>query len=757
MNAAQPTFFEMFLRDTAGDIELRRMTWQAQNGSDGRYAQPVSIASRNLNDLLKFSANGGGDIFLGINTRKPGVTNAQKEEVCEITCIATDVDFKSVSKPAFERALLSFSHKPTAIINSGNGRHLYWILSQPIVVQGPKDIELAEGISKGIAKHLGGDSTHDVTRILRVPGRPNSKYIHKPMCEIIAADGPRYSIDDLKRYWLRPESINSKAKLGAVPDELPEKLQMLLAKNRRVKDTWNGERPDLADQSGSGYDMAMASILVRQGFSDIELAAVLRHMPAGKGREATDAYLSHTIGKARQGKEIDIFAGEPGAEQLHLTELGNAQRLVRLHGDDIRFCSERGWYFWDGRRWKHDATGEIKRRAKDTVRSIYLEAANCADGKLRDALGEHARRSEAKGRLDALVSLAESEPGVPITHAELDKDPWLLNVDNGTIDLRTGQLKPHNRCDLITKIVPINFDPDAECPAWLKFLDRIFASRADLVRFLRKAIGYSLTGLTTEQCAFILYGLGLNGKSTLLKIFSHLLGEYWRQMRTETLMLKRGFDGIPNDIAALFGARLATAVETENGRRLAESMLKQLTGGDTMTARFLHREFFDFEPQFKIWLACNHKPRITGTDLAIWRRIRLIPFTVAIPETERDPNLLDKLRAELPGILAWAVAGCELWQTHGLKPPEEVTAATNEYRQESDSIAQFIDECCTTAADQTVSKTGLYEAYQKWAEQSGEHPVTKKALGTSLLEKGFKEARTGKARFWDGIGLRNDG
>ena len=227
-------------------------------------------------------------------------------------------------------------------------------------------------------------------------------------------------------------------------------------------------------------------------------------------------------------------------------------------------------------------------------------------------------------------------------------------------------------------------------------------------------------------------------------------------MRTETLMLKHGADAIPNDIAALFGARLATAVETENGRRLAESVIKQMTGGDTMTARFLHREFFDFEPQFKIWLACNHKPRITGTDYAIWRRIRLIPFTVTIPEDERDLDLLNKLRAELPGILAWAVAGCELWQTHGLKPPDEVAAATNEYRQESDSIAQFIEECCNLDSQQTVSKNGLYEAYQKWAEQSGEHPLTKKGLGIRLLEKGFKEIRNKKSRFWDGIGLNDD-
>jgi putative DNA primase/helicase len=246
--------------------------------------------------------------------------------------------------------------------------------------------------------------------------------------------------------------------------------------------------------------------------------------------------------------------------------------------------------------------------------------------------------------------------------------------------------------------------------------------------------------------------LGANGKSTLLKILLSLLADYGKQTGTETLLVKRG-DQISNDVARLAGARLVSAVETESGRRLAEGLVKQLTGGDRMTARFLHREFFEFDPTFKLWLAVNHKPRITGSDHAIWRRIRLVPFTVTIPENERDPDLTEKLKAELPGVLAWAVAGCLAWQAEGLRAPEAITAATKEYRDESDVIATFISERCKAGPDCEVSKAGLYEAYAEWCEKSGERPLSKKELGARLMEKGFLDDRTKKSRFWRGIDL----
>jgi len=319
--ATQERFFNLFLSGTSGDIELRRLTFDT---AQGRYTQPESIVSRDLKKLLAFSTNGGGDIFHGINLRKPGVTNAKKEQIAELVSIAVDVDFKSTSKAKFERALLNFQHKPSLIVDSGNGRHCYWFLKVPLSAD-EKTIELAEGIAKGIARRMGGDSTHDVTRILRTPGRVNSKYIHRPACKVLLADGARYDIAELKSYFEKPSASGTKAPIGDIPGELPEKFQTLLAKHRAIAATWNGGRPDLKDQSGSGYDMAMAMLLVHQGFTDNEIAGILRHMPSGKGESASEAYLSHTIGKARQSGNEKAGATNQQAKAPLIETLENVE------------------------------------------------------------------------------------------------------------------------------------------------------------------------------------------------------------------------------------------------------------------------------------------------------------------------------------------------------------------------------------------------------------------------------------------------
>ncbi len=439
----------------------------------------------------------------------------------------------------------------------------------------------------------------------------------------------------------------------------------------------------------------------------------------------------------------------------HCTDLGNARRLVTQWGKDIRYSNQSGFYVWDSKRWEQDETGAVERLAKATVRSIYQEAAACDDKEIREKIAKHAYRSENDARIKAMIALAQTEAEIVIKHDDLDRDPWLLNVGNGTLNLKTGELQPHSRGDLITRLISIDYGFEAACPLWLSFLRRVIGSDYALMRFLQKAAGYSLTGSTREQCLFILYGTGANGKTTFLNILSSLLADYGRQTRTETLLVKRG-DQIPNDVARLAGARFVSAVEAESGRRLAEGLVKQMTGGDRMTARFLHREFFEFDPTFKLWLAVNHKPRISGTDHAIWRRIRLVPFNVTIPEKERDPDLTEKLKEELPGVLAWVAAGCRAWQAEGLRAPKSIMAATKEYRDESDVIASFIDERCKVGPDCEVSKAGLYEAYAEWCEKSGERPLTKRELGGRIIEKGFSDERDMKGRFWRGIALEND-
>lgn len=442
-------------------------------------------------------------------------------------------------------------------------------------------------------------------------------------------------------------------------------------------------------------------------------------------------------------------------QTFKLTDLGNAERLVAQHGRDIRYCHAwKKWLIWDGIHWAVDRTDAVKQKAKEAVRSIYGEAKKATDDSKRQAIAKHAMNSESDSRIRAMLSLAKSEPGIPILPEQLDQDPWLLTCLNGTIDLRTGKVQPHQRDHLITQLAPVEHNPDATCPKWYAFLDRIMDGNENLIAFLERAIGYSLTGDTSEQCLFILYGTGANGKSTFLQAVSSILGDYAKQTPTETLLVKqRG--AIPNDVARLKGARLVTASEAEADQRLAESLIKQMTGSDTVSARFLHQEWFDFQPTHKIFLGTNHKPVIKGTDHAIWRRIRLVQFEVTIPEPERDLKLLDKLREELPGILAWAVRGCLEWGQNGLGEPDEVKDATQNYRNEMDILAQFFTDCCVENPSATVKTKDLYEAYSNWCENNGETASKKRAFGMRLQEKGFKSIRIGStgARGWKGVGL----
>lgn len=442
-------------------------------------------------------------------------------------------------------------------------------------------------------------------------------------------------------------------------------------------------------------------------------------------------------------------------ESFHLTDLGNARRFIAQHGKEIRYCHGWGkWLLWDGVRWIKDDTGGIYRKAKGTVAKIYAEAANAVDSEERKSLAKHATKSESESRIHAMVSLAESEPGIPIKPEQLDANPWFLNCLNGTIDLRTGELRPQRQEDLITKLVEVEYDIKAECPTWMDFLNRIFQKSSSLIVFLQKALGYSLTGDTREQVIFFLYGAGANGKSTLIDIMLSIMGDYALQTPTETLMHTERGGGISNDIARLKGARFVAAVEAGEGRRISEVLIKQLTGADTISARFLRQEFFEFKPECKIFLATNHKPAIKGTDHGIWRRIRLIPFAVTIPEEEQDKNLLDKLRAELPGILTWTIKGCLGWQQLGLGMPCEVKNAIENYRAEMDVIAGFIEECCHIAPYANVQASAIYEAYKKWCNENGEEAYVQRKFGGALSERGYhRERGTGGRWTWKGIGL----
>ena len=445
----------------------------------------------------------------------------------------------------------------------------------------------------------------------------------------------------------------------------------------------------------------------------------------------------------------------------HSTDAGNAKRLARAFDGDVRYCyAWQAFLEWSSRHWARDPGAGIIARAKAVALALYAEAASEPDAARRAEVAAWARKSESEARLRAMVFLSQSEPGVPVAVDALDADPWVLNLENGALDLRESAVvfRPHRRADLLTKVAPVRYDPDAQCPRWLTFLGRIFEERATLITFVQRALGYSLTGDTGERCFFLCWGVGHNGKTTLLNAVRAVLGpDYAAATRAETFMV-RSPDAIPNDLAKLRAVRFATAVETEENRRLAEALLKQATGNDPLPARFMRAEWFEFVPQFKLWLATNHKPVIRGTDPAIWGRVLLIPFTVTIPEGERDKTLGATLQAEAPGILNWLLAGYRAWRANGLRPPPAVRLATERYRAEMDTFGEFLRERCFTKDPQaTITFRGLYDAYVAWCDATHERPRSRRAVAGLLTERGFAEHRVGNDKGRLGLRLRAPG
>jgi P4 family phage/plasmid primase-like protien len=440
----------------------------------------------------------------------------------------------------------------------------------------------------------------------------------------------------------------------------------------------------------------------------------------------------------------------PAPADDHYTDMGNAARFARAYRDRVRH-SGGGWLVWDGKRWVPDEDGTVKRLAKQIVREMYREATDVQDEGRRQRLIAWAVKSEAHARLSAMIDLAKSELPAPV--AKLDADPSLFNVENGTLDTRTGVLAPHDPADLLTKLAPVLFEPNAECPTWLAFLERIFSGDQELIRFAQKAVGYTLTGENTEQCLLLLFGTGQNGKSTFLEVVRAVLGDYAKQADFSTFLATKT-TGPRNDLARLQGARFVAAIEAGAGERLAENVIKQLTGGDTISARLLYREAVEFVPQFKLWLAANHKPEVRGNDYAIWRRIRLIPFAVTIPEEERDPHLKVKLMAERAGILRWAVEGCLAWRDEGLGIPLAVRDATAVYRAEMDVIAAFLSDTCIVAPEIQVPRKQLYAAYLAWCRGRNDIPESAQRFNARLAAYDparIHEHKSNGERVWRGI------
>lgn len=441
-------------------------------------------------------------------------------------------------------------------------------------------------------------------------------------------------------------------------------------------------------------------------------------------------------------------------------DTGNAERFLDKYRDVTKYSYiNKCFYFWDARRWIMDNIGAIRSLVDKTVEEMENEPLVIPHGtsddekeKLMSAKEKHVRRSRNNVGKESMMK--EIRHHVPVVPEQFDADGFKLNVQNGYIDLNDGTLHEHDKSLLMTKISAAEFTDKMECPRWLQFLNEIFDNDQELIRYVQKAIGYSLTASTQEQVMFILYGKGRNGKSVFLEIVAKILGDYAMGIQANSLMArKNSSNGHNEDVARLKGARVVITSEPNENERFDEGLIKQLTGDTRVTASFKGGRVFDYQPTYKIWLATNHKLIVRGTDDGIWRRLPLIPFTVQIPKEKVDKNLIQKLERELPAILNWAVEGCLLWQKEGLEPPESVQKATVEYREEMDTIGVFLDRCCNIGENEQVKAEELYLRYRKWATEFGEHPFSQTLFGRKMSER-FKKKRTKQGNVYSGVSLK---
>jgi len=474
----------------------------------------------------------------------------------------------------------------------------------------------------------------------------------------------------------------------------------------------------------------------------------------GHSKDELVNLVNNTVDYSGQGKGEDF-----SLINYNFSDVGNAERLIAMYGNTIRFSHmQDAFLIWSGRHWQADSTGGVMRLAKSTLKSLKAEGEAIDDSKdeslaaLKKQILSFAVRSENDSRIRAMVNLCKSHSEIIIGNT--DSDPFLLNVKNGTLNLKTGKLQSHVKSDYITKLVDIDYDIEARCDNWRSFLDKIFMSDKELVDFVQKSVGYSLTCSQEEQCFYILYGGGANGKSTFLNTIKAITGDYADTLKGSSLMARHFEDGARGDLAKLSGKRFVVASELNEGQTFDESLIKAFTGDDAIPVRFLYGEEFDLIPGFKIWVGTNEKPKIRGTNQGIWRRVRMIPFLHTFSEGEKDKNFFEKhLAAELPGILNWAMEGCLKWQKDGMVIPQKVKRAGDEYKGEMDLVQRFLDESCITGDVYTLKVGDLYQHFCNWCSKSGDRPVSNVKFGKNLKEKGFEQYKANNCRYWKGIGV----
>ena len=489
----------------------------------------------------------------------------------------------------------------------------------------------------------------------------------------------------------------------------PDRIDRIFRQSGRCREKW--DRKDYRDRT---IDKALEG----RGPGDF---FEWRRPARDRHTNAADVSAQGSDIPAPEAEQDECSTTTPTKKLYMYTEYGNAQRLVARFGDRFRYCPQLGKFLvYDGKRWCPDELGQMPRFAKRIARDLWRDVANAEElGLEKKSLITHAVKSESAQGIAAMLKLAQSEPGVPVHVKQLDAHAWLLNTESGTLDLRTGRLLPHTRGHLLTKLAPVRYDPAATCPRWDAFLDRIMGGNQELIAYLRRVFGVCLTGDISVQELFVFHGGGANGKNVLMDTLAGIMGEY-AGAAPPGLLTTRTHEEHPTEIADLQGKRLVFASETEENARLRIQLVKRITGDPTLKGRFMRQDYFEFARTHKTVLITNNKPVIREASHAVWRRIRLVPFGVTIPESERDPKLTEKLRSEWPGILRWGVMGGLDWQSNGMGPPSEVLAATASYQDEQNPLKEYLSDRCILAAPARVTRGDLYGDYVSYCQTTRE-------------------------------------
>ncbi len=728
--------------------------------ADGELAAKLALQA-------EWAASAGMALFVVPGTVL-SATDARADSVVQTQVVLVDLDHGDIT--AKRDHLVQHLGPPTLEVASGGvtdageaKRHLYWRLTEPAE---DEDIARVCRARHMIASKVGGDpSFRSAHQPIRVAGSVHAKNGVQRLVEIVAHAERDYDLGELIEAIMAMPPLE-----GAAIDELDFNgacetrgaVTELFARTIREGGV-DGETRFDALSRVIGYWIRRCReghVTPVQAWEEMVAYNAARiDPPWPEDRLRQEAERLWRRDAERNGDvEGDMDDGGDGGSggsgggdtgdgpiPIQFTEDALADSYATRHADVWRYVAPWGqWLTWTGTLW----------RREDTLQAFDLARRICREAARRSASAKIRTKLSSASTVSAVERLARSDRRHATTTEVWDRDPWLLNTQNGIVDLRNGAGSAHDPLHYMTKIAGASAVGD--CPVWLQFLDTVTGGDAELQAYLQRMAGYCLTGVTTEHALFFLYGTGANGKSVFANTLTAIMGDYATVAPMDMFMATTG-DRHPTDMAGLRGARIVTSIETEQGSRWAESKLKALTGGDKITARFMRQDFFEFMPQFKLLVVGNHKPSIRNVDEAMKRRLHMVPFTVTIPAAKRDKRLPDRLLAERDGILAWALQGCLEWQKTGLRPPPAVMAATDDYFEAEDALGRWIDERCQTGNKTfQAGSTELFNSWKSWAEANGEYAGSMKRFSETLTTRGFEKFKTSTTRGFRGIGLRDN-